>query len=96
MFHAHVCIRACDILCWALRICELGVSFTSFISKYCWGCCRRSRAVAYLGFNIFFFGQIVLMVFFVTLLLVVFRERKGKILFVLPLLMTHVRNQRSG
>jgi len=42
------------------------------------------------------FWQIVLMVFFVTLLLVVFRERKGKILFVLPSLMTHAMNQRSG
>jgi hypothetical protein len=40
VFHAYICIRACDVLCWVFRICELGVSFTSVISMCCWGCFR--------------------------------------------------------
>jgi hypothetical protein len=55
VFHAYICIRACDVLCWVFRICELGVSFTSVISMCCWGCFSWSRVLVYWVYNIYIF-----------------------------------------
>jgi hypothetical protein len=64
VFHAYICIRACDVLCWVFRICELGVSFTSVISMCCWGCFRWSRVLVYWVYNIYIFYQILVKILY--------------------------------